>query len=84
MALGDNKLYVLVIYANEQSTIQTSIKGEVWYVRITVVNVLRTLLYLISIFDQKLRKHIGTKTESNGEHVIENHNLCSTKIYYQE
>ena len=48
MALSNNKLYVLVIYAIEQNTIRTSIKEEVWYVCITFVNVLRTLLHLIN------------------------------------
>ena len=48
MALSNNKLYVLVMYAIEQNTIQTSIKEEVWYVCITFVNVLRTLLHLIN------------------------------------
>ena len=36
MALSNNKLYVLVIYAIEQNTIHTSIKEEVWYVCITI------------------------------------------------
>ena len=40
--------YNTIQYNTIQNTIQTSIKEEVWYVCITFVNVLRTLLHLIN------------------------------------